>query len=150
MQIICETTDVTYPLLADVYYPVVEQSGYGNVVKSWTLAKTVACGFAPGGLKAAKDVQVNPSIVVDGLLIGRTRKDLRISDRESLNSITNVILTNIRGKDGVSIYLETTGVRAGKPTIFEIASHEPIVGPFGKTEYYKTVIRRSENQGVTV
>lgn len=145
-----ESTDVIYPMLADIYYPSIEQSPYGNVVKEWMLDTTIACAFNPPSTKAAQEVQPNVNITVSGLLIGRTRKDIRISSTAAGNSITNVILTNIRDKNSNQIYIETSGPRAGKSTIFEIATNEPIVGPFGSVEYYKVVIRRSENQAVNV
>ena len=34
----------------------------------------------------------------------------------------------------------------GKSTIFEVATNDPFVGPMGNVEYYKLVIRRSQNQ----
>jgi hypothetical protein len=83
---------------------------------------------------------------MDVVLLGRTKKDVRIMLSESKQSITNVIITNIRTHSNVPVYLETAGPRSGKSTIFEIASNEPIVGPFGDIDYYKLVIRRSENQ----
>ncbi len=43
---ICETPDFTFPMLADVYHPVVEQGIYGNVEKTWILDRTIACSFA--------------------------------------------------------------------------------------------------------
>ena len=46
--------------------------------------------------------------------------------------------------------METSGPRSGKSTIFEVATQEPYVGPFGGIEYYNLVIRRSENQAVDV
>jgi hypothetical protein len=46
--------------------------------------------------------------------------------------------------------METSGPRAGKSTIFEIATNEPFVNPFGNVEYYKLILRRSENQGAEV
>ena len=64
--------------------------------------------------------------------------------------MTNIIITNIRDKNGNPIYLETAGPRVNQSTLFEIATVEPIVGAFGKTEYYKVVIRRSDNQAVDV
>jgi hypothetical protein len=142
--------DVVYPLLADVYYPVVHQSGYGNVLKTWTLDRSVTCSFTVTGLKNKKDVVPNSSIVLDNALIGRTRKDLRISSDNVGNAITNILVTNIRDKNSNVIYTETSGVRAGSPTIFEIATNDPIVGPFGNIEYYKVILRRSENQEVTI
>jgi hypothetical protein len=146
----CETTDFIYPTLADVYYPVVEQMAYGNVSKQWILDKTVACSFSSGGAANKEEVKPNVNITKEVVLVGRTRKDIRISKQENQNAITNVIITNIRDASGNPIYVETSGPRAGKSTIFEIASQDPTLGPFGSIEYYKLVIRRSENQAVDV
>ena len=78
--------------------------------------------------------------------MGRTKNDVRIGSSYSRESITNVVITNIRTHSETPVYLETAGPRSGRSTIFEIASNEPIVGPFGEVEYYKLVVRRSENQ----
>jgi hypothetical protein len=86
------------------------------------------------------------NVTQDVLLVGRVRGDLRFSSREDGNSIINVIITNIRDSNCNPIYLETAGPRAGRSTIFEVATQEPFVGPFGSVEYYKVVLRRSENQ----
>lgn len=151
MSIVCETTDIMYPLLADIYYPLIEQGAYGNIDRQWVLDATIACFFAPAGRKNQQDVQPQTvNITIDHSLTGRTRKDIRFTSREAANSITNVIITNIRDKHGNPIYVETAGPRAGKSTIFEIATNEPIVGAFGSTEYFRVVIRRSDNQAVTV
>ena len=150
MATVCEKTDIFYPLLADIYYPGIEQSPYGNVVKEWMLDATIACSFNAPSSKTMQQVNPEPSIVVDGMLIGRTRNDIRISSQMAKNSITNVVVTNIRDKHGVPIYVETSGPRSGKSTIFEIATNDPIVGAFGSTEYYKVILKRSENQAVNV
>jgi hypothetical protein len=150
MQIVCEKTNVFYPLLADIYYPSVEQGAYGNVSKVWMIDATIACSFATPSSKSKQDLTPNPNITLNSILVGRTKSDIRISSRQAANAITNVIISNIRDTAGNPIYLETSGPRAGKSTIFEIATNEPILGPFGKVEYYKVVIRRSENQGVDV
>lgn len=146
----CETTDFIYPLLADVYYPTVEQSAYGNVTKQWILDKTVACNFSSAGAAGKEEVKPNVNITKDVVLLGRTRSDIRVSKLKEGNAMTNVIITNIRDASKNCIYMETSGPRSGKPTIFEIASQEPIVGPFGSVEYHKLVIRRSENQAADV
>lgn len=147
---ICETTDFTYPLLADVYYPIVETGAYGNVKKQWVLDKTVACFFNAAGSKFKQDVGTEANINIENSIIGRVRNDLAISSTESSYSITNIIITNIRGTDGNSIYNESAGPRSGNATLFEIATLNPIVGPFGKVEYYKVILRRSENQAVSL
>ena len=142
----CSNTDFLYPLKADVFYPIVEQGAYGNLTKTWVLDRTISCNFAPAGNASGEDVKPNAKINIDMSLLGRTRNDLRITSRESKEAVTNVIVTNIRTHDNIPVYLETAGPRSGKSTIFEIASNDPIVGPFGDVEYYKLVIRRSENQ----
>lgn len=146
----CETTDFTFPLLADVYYPIVEQGAYGNVKKTWVLDKSICCNFNATGSAGNEEIKPNVNITRETILVGRVRTDIRVSSLDDKNAVTNVILTNIRTSAGDSIYNETAGPRSGKPTIFEIASNEPFVGPFGRVEYYSLVIRRSENQGVDV
>lgn len=146
----CETTDFVFPLLVDIYYPIVEQAAYGNIKKTWILDKTIACNFNSVGTAGGEDIKPNVNITQELILVGRVRSDIRISSRQDRNSVTNVILTNIRTPDGTPIYQETAGPRSGKSTIFEIASNEPFVGPFRNIEYFDIVIRRSENQGVDV
>ena len=146
----CKSTSFLYPLLVDVYYPIVEQSAYGNVKKEWILDKTVAASLGPAGSSSKEEIKPNVSITQKSILIGRTNTDLRISSRDASNATTNVILTNIRDSSNNYIYNESSGPRSGKPTIFEIATIEPFVGPFGSIEHYSIVIRRSENQAAEV
>lgn len=145
---ICETTDFMYPLLMDIYYPIIETGAYGNMQKQWVLDKTVACFFNPSGRRFKEDVKVNTNITIDNILVGRTRNDITSSDTNSLYAITNIIVTNIRDTNGNYIYTESAGPRKGLPTIFEISTSNPIVGAFGKIDYYKLVIARSDNQAV--
>lgn len=142
----CETTDFIYPMLADIYYPIVEQGAYGNVKKQWILDRSIACNFAPTGQAASEEVKPNVNITKESILLGRTKTDLRVSSINARNSITNVIVTNIRTPQQNDIYVETSGPRDGRSTLYEIATSEAIVGPFGNVEYYKVVLRRSENQ----
>jgi hypothetical protein len=145
---ICESTDFIFPMQADVYYPIVEQGPYGNVQKTWVLDKTIAVNFNRVGSAAKEEVTPNVNITQKSVLVGRSKTDIRISSLDANNAITNVIITNIRDKNCNEIYLETSGPRSGKSTIFEIATQEPFVGPFGGVEYYSLIIRRSENQAV--
>jgi hypothetical protein len=135
---------------ADVYHPIVEQGVYGEVKKTWILDRTIACSFAPAGTAFKEEVMPNINITQEKLLLGRCKTDIRISSLESKNAVTNVIITNIKDKNCNPIYIETSGPRSGKSTIFEIAAQDPFAGPFGNVEYYKLVIRRSENQAVDV
>lgn len=147
---ICEQPDFIFPMQADIYYPIVEQGTYGNVKKTWILDKTIAANFNAAGSAGKEEITPNINITQKTSLIGRARTDIRISSLDAPHSITNIILTNIRDKNCNEIYMETSGPRAGKSTIFEVATQEPYVGPFGGIEYYNLVIRRSENQAVDV
>jgi hypothetical protein len=141
----CEDTDFMYPMKADVYYPIVEQGAYGNVQKTWVFNKTIICNFSKDGT-VDEEVKPNVNITLKKVLMGITKRDIRFSQEENTEAITNVVITNIRTRTDVPLYIETSGVRAGKSTIYEIESQSVIIGPFGEPEYYALAIRRSENQ----
>lgn len=143
-------SDFMFPLEAEIYHPIVEQGAYGNVQKTWVMDRSIACNVSSVGSAGKEEVKPNVNITQETLLVGRVRNDLRISSRESKNSIVNVIITNIKDKHCNPIYVETAGPRAGKSTIFELATQEPYVGPFGDVEYYNIVLRRSENQAADI
>lgn len=148
---ICEATDFIFPLQADVYYAMTESSAYGNAVKTWVLDKTVACSLQQSDSQGKQNNRVVQSVITESeTLVGRLRSDIRVSDRDVANAFSNTIVTNIRDVNGNHIYVETSGPRAGKSTIFEIATQSPFVNPFGDVEHYSIVLRRSENQGVDV
>ena len=141
----CEDTDFMYPMKADVYYPIVEQGAYGNVQKTWVFNRTIICNFSKDGT-VDEEVKPNVNITLKKVLMGRTRGDIRFSQENNADAITNVVITNIRTRTDIPLYIETSGVRAGKSTIYEIESQSPIIGPFGDPDYYALAIRRSENQ----
>ena len=143
-------TDFMFPLEADIFYPIVAQGGFGQIQKTWSRDRTIGCNFNSAGSASKEDVKPNVNITNELILIGRVRGDLRVSSLDSNNAITNIIVTNIKDKNCNPVYVETSGPRAGKSTIFEIASNEPIVGPFGSVDYYKLIVRRSENQAADV
>jgi len=142
---ICEETDFMYPMKADIYYPIVEQGTYGNVKKTWVFNKTVVCNFSKDG-SVDEEVKPNVNITLKKSLVGRTKTDIRFSKEDNSESLTNVIVTNIRNARDLPLYVETSGPRAGRSTIYEIESQSPVIGPFGDPDYYALVIRRSENQ----
>lgn len=147
---ICESTDYMFPMQADIFYPIVEQGTYGNVKKQWVQDRTIACSFTFAGSAMKEEVTPNANITQSKTLVGRVKTDIRVSSLDSNNSVTNVLITNIKDTNCNPIYIETSGPRNNKSTIFEIASLEPFVGPFGNIEYYRVIIRRSENQAVDV
>lgn len=146
----CETTDFTFPMQASIFYPIVDQKAYGNIEKEWVLDRIVACSFNATGTKDREAIKTLPNVTEGLRLMGRTKTDIRVSKRKESTSATNIIISNISDKYGNEIYLETSGPRVGKSTIFEISTVEPFVGPFGTIEYYSILLKKSENQAVTV
>jgi hypothetical protein len=142
----CENTSIIFPMLADIYYPIVDQGAYGNVKKNWIHDRTIACNFNSAGTAWKEDIKPNANITQDSVMLGRVKTDIRFSSADAQNSITNIIVTNIKDRNLNEVFVETSGPRAGKSTLFEVATVEPFMGPFGSVEYYKVVVRRSENQ----
>jgi hypothetical protein len=146
----CDSTDFMYPMCAEIYTPNIEQGAYGNISKEWVLDRNIACSFTPAGSAFKEEIKPNIDLTQDSLLVGRAKKDLRISSLDKMSAATNVIVTNIKDQSGNLVYVETSGTRVGKSTIFEVATIQPFVGPFGSVEHYKIVLRRSENQAANV
>ena len=146
---ICETPDFMFPMQASVYHPIVEQGQYGAIKKQWVLDRVFACSFTSGGAAFKEEVKPNVNITQHAILVGRAKSDLRISSLESKNALTNVLITDIKDQEGNLIYMETSGPRSGKGTIYEMATVEPFTGPFGSVEYFKMLWRRTENQTVS-
>jgi hypothetical protein len=143
---VCETPDFMFPMQASVYHPIVKQGDFGSIKKHWVLDRVFACSFSTGGSAFKEEVKPNVNITQNSILVGRSKSDIRISSLDSKNALTNILISDIKDQEGNLIYMETSGPRSGKGTLFEIATFEPFTGPFGTVESYKLVIRRSENQ----
>ena len=144
------STDYMFPMTADIYFPITDSGLYGNVEKRWVYDRTVLCSLTEAGTQFKEQMKTNVNITQEKLLTGRVKEDIRISEQDGSKSLTNVLITNIKDKYGNEIYLETVGPRAGRSTLFEVASQDPYINPFGKTEFQKLVVRRTENQAADV
>jgi len=143
----CDNPDFMFPMTAEVFYPIVDQNAYGGVSKTWVLDKKVVGNFSPAGSSTREEVVPNVNITQNTLLICRVKEDLRVSKNNNNTSVTNILVTNIKDSLDNEIYVETAGPRAGKSTVFEIATQEAQIDPFGGgIQYYKLVLRRSDNQ----
>jgi hypothetical protein len=145
-----DTTDFTYPMLADVYYPIVTQGDFGEIKKEWVFDRTIACNATSiGGVGKTKEgIRPEMFLQYENKLIARSKADLRITSNSTQEAVTNILITNVRSSYGQLIQKETAGPRAGKGTIYEIGTLEPFVGPFNNIEYYKMLWRRTESQAV--
>lgn len=144
----CNSTDFLYPMLADVYAPVINQGQYGQIEKTWSLDSTIVCNATSVGGAGKEDISPEVFIQHKGELIARTKNDVRYLSDLSAKAETNILITNIRSCEGGLLYKETSGPRSGEGTVYEIATLEPFIGPFGNVEYYKMLWRRTENQAI--
>lgn len=144
----CTSPDFLYPLLADIYYPIIRQGAYGEVKKEWVFDRTIRCNAMPVGGASNEDIKPAEFLKYENQLIARAKVDIRFTSTKQAEALTNILVTNIRMADGELIYKETAGARGGKGTIYEIATLEPFVGPFRNVEYFKMLWRRTENQSV--
>jgi hypothetical protein len=137
-----------YPMMADIYYPVISQTDYGQATKKWVLDRTIILNATPVGGAGQEDIKPEIFLQYENKLVSRVKEDPRMSISNGSNAITNILIANIRNAQEVLIYKETAGVRAGRGTIYELGTVEPFTGPFGSVEYYKMLLRRAENQTV--
>ena len=137
-----------YPMKADIYYPVITQTDYGQATKKWVLDRVIILNATPVGGAGQEDIKPEIFLQYDNKLVSRVKEDPRISTSNGSNAITNILVANIRNAQEELIYKETAGVRAGRGTIYELGTVEPMTGPFGSIDYYKMLLRRAENQTV--
>jgi len=143
---LCEPNDFTHPMCADVYYAIASQGGYGEIKKQWLLDRTIACNAVPTSRKNIEELDPKMISTLSNKLNARSLTDLRVSSLDKSYAITDILITNVRDRHENSIYKETSGIRSGKGTIYEIATIQPFVGPFGSIESYQMVWRRSDSQ----
>lgn len=146
----CDTRDFLYPLQAQIYYPIIEQSAYGRVEKQWNYDRSLHCSLTPAGSSFKEEIDPKVLLTQDTMLIGRFRNDIRYSSANQAHDITNILITNIVDKRCELVYKETSGPRAEQGTVFEVATLQPQINPFGDIEFFKVILKRSENQGVDV
>lgn len=146
----CGSNDPLFPMQADIFYPEVKQGVYGNVDKRWMKDRTLPCSLGPAGSRFKEEIDPNVDISRESVLIGRFKEDIRLTSDDRGKAITNIVISNVKDRNCNEIYVETSGSRKGQSTIFEISTVTPHVGPFGGVEYYRVILKRSENQGVDV
>jgi hypothetical protein len=143
-----DTTDFVYPMLADVYYPIITQGPFGEILKEWIFDRTISCNATSVGGAGSEQIKPDMFLQYEDKLVVRSKADLRIKSNLSQEATTNILITNIRLSHGQLVYKETAGPRAGKGTIYEIGTLDPFTGPFSNIEYYKMLWRRTESQAV--
>lgn len=141
-----------FPMKCDVYYANESQDKYGKVRKSWQLDGTVLCSFY------TRDDDTNNNNFsyddkklyrLETTLFGRVQSDIRQSFSGMLYPVSHILITNIRSggcNDETLYFYETNMEYETTPTIFEIVMSQPYIGPFGKVDYFKMQLQRSDTQ----
>jgi hypothetical protein len=127
----------------DIYYSTQSQDDFGIENKTWVQDQTLV-GYAENlGAVERDSLKNNTFFEYENKLIGRTKKDPRISFEGIYYPITSVMITNIQdAKNGTVFYSESNG----DPTIYELIAVEPYVNPWNEIEYYKILFNRSDRQ----
>jgi hypothetical protein len=133
-------------MCADIYYAISSQGSFGEIKKEWLLDRTIACNAVPSTRKNIEELDPKMISQLNNKLSVRSLTDLRTSSLDKNYAITDILITNVRDRHGNMIYKETAGIRSGKGTIYEIATIQPFVGPFGNVESYQMVWRRTDSQ----
>jgi hypothetical protein len=131
----------------DIYYATEEQDKYGAEIKKWICDQTLDGYVEILGSVDKEALKTGKFNEYEDKLIGRTKKDPRVSIEGFIYPITNILITNIRNKsNNEEYYIEAAGPREGKSTIYEIFAIEPYVNPWNQIEYWKILFNRSDVQ----
>ena len=52
----CNGTDNYFPMLVDIYFPIINQTQYGQPVKNWVFDRSVACNLEVYGRKGSPEI----------------------------------------------------------------------------------------------
>lgn len=151
MGILSPNIDLIFPMRCDVYYATEQQDKYGKVEKIWSIDNSLPCSFY-----TLNDMSNNDNFDFDDkkfyrletMLVGRTKNDLRKASDGSYHPVSHILITNIRAaccNDELFFY-ETNGGYEAVPTIYEVKSIQPYIGPYNNIEYYKIQLERSDTQ----
>jgi len=140
-----------FQMKCDIYYASEVQDKYGKVDKVWEYDMTEDCSFYTVG-----DVSNQNNFTFDDskfyrletMLYGRFKTDPRKALDGLYHPISHILVTNIRASNCSDevFFIETNGDYEGKPTVYEIKTCQPFVGPFNTVEYYKIQLERSDFQ----
>jgi hypothetical protein len=133
----------------DIYYATERQDKYGQEEKIWRFDQTLE-GYAEILGAVDKDaLKIGKFFEYEDKLIGRTKKDPRLSVNGIYYPITSILITDIRDrKTCTPYYIEAAGEREGKSTIYEVFAIEPYINPWNQIEYWKIMFNRSDTQSL--
>lgn len=140
-----------FQMQCDIYYATEDQDEYGGISKKWEFDMIEPCSFYTLGDKGNNNnFTYDDSIFyrLETMLFGRFQSDPRKSSNGLYYPLSHILVTNIRGTgcNEDTFFVETNGNYDSTPTVFEIKTCQPFIGPFNTIEYYKIQLERSDIQ----
>lgn len=140
-----------FQMECDIYYAQESQDKYGKVTKKWEFDMVEKCSFYTLGDKSNDDnftFEDSRFFKLETMLYGRFASDPRQDSNGLYHPLSHILVHNIRGGtcNTESFWIETNGDYVGKPTVFELKTCQPFVGPFNRVEYWKIQLERSDTQ----
>lgn len=144
-----------FQMQCDIYYATESQDKYGKIDKRWEFDMIEKCSFYTLGDKSNDDnfsfqstIEQYQFYKLETMLYGRLPSDPRKSSSGLYYPLSHILIHNIRGAtcNEDIFWIETNGDYVGKPTVFEVKTCQPFVGPFNTIEYWKIQLERSDTQ----
>lgn len=140
-----------FQMECDIYYARESQDKYGKITKKWDFDMAERCSFYTLGDKSNDDnfsFEDKRFYKLETMLYGRFASDPRQDSSGLYHPLSHILVHNIRSGtcNTETFWIETNGDYVGKPTVFEIKTCQPFIGPFNTVEYWKIQLERSDRQ----
>lgn len=133
-----------YPMTADIYYASKSQNDFGEMVRSWSMDRTINCS----AIKENPESQMRTQLTADKFIEFDEKVNMRTNENiyKSLDGThyrpTDILIRNIKDPFGSIAWAESSTL----PTNFEIDTIEPMYDPLHNVAGYRILLRRSDLQ----
>ncbi len=140
-----------FQMQCDIYYATESQDKYGKVDKTWGFDMVEPCSFYTLSDKSNSNnftFDDEKFFKLETMLYGRFQSDPRKGSDGVYHPLSHILVTNIRGAtcNDEPFFVEASDSYIGKPTVYEIKTCQPFIGPFNTVEYWKIQLERSDFQ----
>lgn len=133
-----------YPMTADVYYASSSQNSFGEITKTWSKNRSIACSAIKenpaSSMRSA--VSLEKFIEYDIKINMRTNENIFKSSSGTSYELTDILISNIKDPIGTVAWIE----KDGDPTNFEVDTVEPMFDEFHNVGGYRVLLKRSDLQ----
>jgi len=137
-------SELFYPMSADIYYATQTQNDFGEMVRSWTLDRTIKCSAIKPTIRTPNFIDTTTNFEYDILINFRTNEDIQISNNNDTYKVTEILISNIKDTSGNVVWKED----ASNPTLFEIRAVEPMLDISNSVMGHKIMCIRADNQSI--